>query len=202
MPRTTPIAPGAHIELRDAVWRVLRLDVTSTGRRIVRTVSAQFGRLMLPGQIVPTVSAQFGGRFPAAARGSASADPEFRGHCPRNLVGRPPAVTAGAEGRVSDGRLRRAVLRSVIVTRGGVLRVSGGLKMLHGQIVRTVSAQFTGRFTAPVSTDHRPGRLVPVGVYRRKFLPLGVGCPIKKTTRPGEDKYHQTPICYSVGRYR
>lgn len=34
----TPIAPGAHIELRDAVWRVERLDQTSTGSHAWRCV--------------------------------------------------------------------------------------------------------------------------------------------------------------------
>ena len=36
MPPT--IAPGAHIELRDAVWRVERLDQTSTGSHAWRCV--------------------------------------------------------------------------------------------------------------------------------------------------------------------
>lgn len=31
MPSSTPIAPGAHVELREAVWRVKRVDATSTG---------------------------------------------------------------------------------------------------------------------------------------------------------------------------
>lgn len=31
MPAQLPIAPGAHIQVRDAVWRVLRVDPTSTG---------------------------------------------------------------------------------------------------------------------------------------------------------------------------
>lgn len=36
MPPSTPIAPGAHIELRDAVWRVTRVDHTSTGMQAWR----------------------------------------------------------------------------------------------------------------------------------------------------------------------
>ena len=32
------IAPGAHIELRDAVWRVQRVDLTSTGTQAWRCV--------------------------------------------------------------------------------------------------------------------------------------------------------------------
>lgn len=35
---TSPIAPGAHIELRDAVWRVVRIDQTSTGSQAWRCV--------------------------------------------------------------------------------------------------------------------------------------------------------------------
>ncbi len=38
MPQPTPIAPGAHIELRDAVWRVERLDLTSSGSQAWRCV--------------------------------------------------------------------------------------------------------------------------------------------------------------------
>ncbi len=38
MPSSTPIAPGAHIELRDAVWRVERLDLTSSGSQAWRCV--------------------------------------------------------------------------------------------------------------------------------------------------------------------
>ena len=34
----TQIAPGAHIELRDAVWRVVRVDQTSTGKAAWRCV--------------------------------------------------------------------------------------------------------------------------------------------------------------------
>lgn len=37
-PSRPPIAPGAHIELRDAVWRVERLDQTSTGGHAWRCV--------------------------------------------------------------------------------------------------------------------------------------------------------------------
>ncbi len=33
-----PVAPGAHIELRDAVWRVQRVDTTSTGTQVWRCV--------------------------------------------------------------------------------------------------------------------------------------------------------------------
>lgn len=36
MPLSAPIAPGAHIELRDAVWRVTRVDTTSTGKQAWR----------------------------------------------------------------------------------------------------------------------------------------------------------------------
>ncbi len=36
--RRAPIAPGAHIELRDAVWRVRRVDHTSTGTQAWRCV--------------------------------------------------------------------------------------------------------------------------------------------------------------------
>lgn len=35
---TSPVAPGAHIELRDAVWRVVRIDRTSTGSNAWRCV--------------------------------------------------------------------------------------------------------------------------------------------------------------------
>ena len=35
---SSPIAPGAHIELRDAVWRVQRVDATSTGSQAWRCV--------------------------------------------------------------------------------------------------------------------------------------------------------------------
>ena len=38
MSTSTPIAPGAHIELRDAVWRVERLDLTSSGSQAWRCV--------------------------------------------------------------------------------------------------------------------------------------------------------------------
>jgi len=38
MSLSTPIAPGAHIELRDAVWRVQRVDATSNGTQAWRCV--------------------------------------------------------------------------------------------------------------------------------------------------------------------
>src|SRR6478735_2345878 len=39
-PKTAPptIAPGAHIERRDAVWRVVRIDPTSSGKAAWRCV--------------------------------------------------------------------------------------------------------------------------------------------------------------------
>jgi hypothetical protein len=34
----SPIAPGAHVEVRDAVWRVLQVNPTSSGQKAYRVV--------------------------------------------------------------------------------------------------------------------------------------------------------------------